>query len=158
MSQLDQGELNKIVDKWEEKKGSLIMVLHQVQDTYGYVPEDAAVYISKKLNISLSKIYGVLTFYNLFKLKAPGKHKISVCMGTACYLKGAPDILNEIKTNLKIEEGEISSDGLFQFETVRCLGCCGLAPVMTINGKVFGKIKKGETMGIISNYLKEVQQ
>ena len=158
MSQLDQGELNKIVDKWEEKKGSLIMVLHQVQDTYGYVPEDAAVYISKKLNISLSKIYGVLTFYNLFKLKAPGKHKISVCMGTACYLKGAPDILNEIKTNLKIEEGEISEDGLFQFENVRCLGCCGLAPVMTINGKEFGKIKKGETMGIISNYLKEVQK
>ena len=134
------------------------MVLHEIQDKYGYVPEEAAIHVSEKSKISLSRIYGVMTFYNLFKLKAPGKHKISVCMGTACYLKGAPDILNEIKTTLKVEEGQITEDGLFQLEMVRCLGCCGLAPVMTINEKVFGKVKKGEAMGIISNYLKEIQK
>jgi NADH-quinone oxidoreductase subunit E len=140
------------IETWKNKKGNLIMILHKVQEYYGYIPRKAALDISLLLDIPLAKIYGIITFYHLFKLKKPGKNRISVCMGTACYLTGAADILSELETILGIGVNDTTDDGLFSIEAVRCLGCCGLAPVMTINGKVFGKIKKDQTASLISGF------
>ena len=100
----------------------------------------------------MARLYEVITFYNFFKLDPPGKHTISVCMGTACYLKGAPAILKELTAILHIEENQTTDDGLFHLQVVRCLGCCGLAPVFTIDDKVYGKVKKEDVVDIISRY------
>jgi NADH-quinone oxidoreductase subunit E len=145
-------ELADYVNEWKAQKGNLIMILHAVQDHYGYVPKDICFTLSKELKVPLARIYEVLTFYNYFSLSAPGKYKISVCMGTACYLKGATEILNAVKAELKIEEGETTEDKMFRLEHVRCLGCCGLAPVVTVNGKVYGKMTKDEFMKILKEY------
>ncbi len=131
------------------------MILHEIQNQYGYIPEDVSIKLANLLDIPLARIYEVITFYHYFKLNPPGKYKISVCMGTACYLKGAPDLIDELKELLNIEEGETTKDGLFQLESVRCLGCCGLAPVMTINDKVYGNLKKDDLHDIIGSYTKE---
>jgi NADH-quinone oxidoreductase subunit E len=145
-------EIALLASKWKDKQGNLIMILHELQNHYGYVPRPAALELSKILGVPLARIYEVITLYNFFKLEAPGKHKIAVCMGTACYLKGAPVILNEIKTILNVEEGGSTKDKLFQLDVVRCLGCCGLSPVIKIDDKVYGKVKKSEVMDILSQY------
>jgi NADH-quinone oxidoreductase subunit E len=149
-----QKDIQSIVAKWEGKNGVLIMILHELQNKLGYVPRETALELSQQLNVPLARIYEVITFYNYFKLTPPGKHIVSVCLGTACYLKGAPDLINELKRVLNVEEGETTKDGLFQLEVVRCLGCCGLAPVITIGSKVFGKVKKEDIVNIISEYTK----
>ncbi len=128
------------IDEWKEKPGNLIMVLHKVQEEYGYIQSDVAVEVSRMLDVPLAKVYGVVTFYHLFTLKKPGKHKVAVCMGTACYLKGAQDILDELDNILDCKAGEKTADEMFSVDGVRCIGCCGLAPVMTIDGKVFGNV------------------
>jgi len=145
-------EIEALVDKWKGKPGNLIMVLHELQNHYGFVPREAALKLSRKLGVPLARIYEVITFYNFFKLDPPGKHRIAVCMGTACYLKGAPLILEELRSILSIQEGQTTKDGLFQLDVVRCLGCCGLSPVMMIDDKVYGKLKKSEIVDIISQY------
>ena len=144
-----------LVGKWKNKKGNLIMVLHDIQDAFGYIPEEVARRISRLLDIPLARIYEVLTFYHYFKLNQPGKYKISVCMGTACYLKGGQEILEELKTLLDVKEGATTSDGLFYIESVRCLGCCGLAPVIAVNDTIYGNLKKTDVVDIISKYSKE---
>lgn len=144
--------LEEIVAPWKGKKGNLIMILHDIQDLYGYIPRDVSLKLSELLDEPMARIYEVITFYNYFKLKPPGKHKISVCMGTACYLKGASEILSELKTLLNVEEGDITVDGLFQIEVVRCFGCCGLAPAVMIDGKVYGGVKKEDLLSILSEY------
>lgn len=148
-------ELNDLVKKWKDKDGNLIMILHEVQNHYGYIPRDLALELSKKLDIPLARIYEVITFYNFFKIYPPGKHIIKVCLGTACYLKGSKIILEELKNILGIEEGKSTKDGLFHLEVVRCLGCCGLAPVIMIDDKVYGKVKKEDLAEILSNFVKE---
>ncbi len=147
--------LDSVVAKWADVKGNLIMILHEIQNRYGYVPRDISFELSRILNIPLAQIYEVITFYNYFKLEPPGKHTISVCMGTACYLKGTPQILQELKNILHISEGQTTGDNLFHLQVVRCLGCCGLAPVMMIDDKVYGKVKKEDVMEIISRYTRE---
>jgi NADH-quinone oxidoreductase subunit E len=147
--------ISELAEKWRDKKGSLIMVLHEIQNHYGFVPRDISLELSRVLDIPLARIYEVITFYNYFKLEPPGKFTISVCLGTACYLKGAADLVEEVKTLLNIKEGETTPDGLFHLDVVRCLGCCGLAPVMMINGQIYGKVKRNEVMGILSKYKKE---
>ncbi len=128
------------ITEWKKKPGNLIMVLHKLQEEYGYIPAEQAVEVSRMLDVPLAKIYGVATFYHLFSLKKPGKHKVAVCTGTACYLKGAQDLLDELDTILDCKAGEKTSDDMFSIDGVRCIGCCGLAPVMTIDGKVFGNV------------------
>lgn len=128
------------IEEWKEKPGNLIMVLHKVQEYYRYIPDVVAVEVSQLLDVPLAKIYGVATFYHLFSLKKPGKHQVAVCMGTACYLKGAQDLLDELDNLLDCKSGEVTVDGKFSVGSVRCIGCCGLAPVMTIDGKVYGNI------------------
>lgn len=153
--QVATGEISAIASKWRDKKGSLIMVLHEIQSHYGYVPREVALELSKVMDVPLARIYEVITFYNYFKLDPPGKYNIAVCLGTACYLKGAPDLVEEIKSLLNIEEGQTTPDGLFHLDVVRCLGCCGLAPVMSVEGQIYGKVKRNEVMGILSKYKKE---
>jgi NADH-quinone oxidoreductase subunit E len=144
--------LNDLARKWKGKQGNLIMILHEIQNHYGYIPRPVAMNLSNVIDVPLALIYEVITFYNYFKLEPPGKFNIAVCMGTACYLKGAPEILNEIKERLDIEIGQTTPDGKFHLDSVRCLGCCGLAPVMTINGEIHGKVKKSQVVEILSRY------
>jgi len=148
-------DITALTEKWRDKKGNLIMILHEIQNHYGYVPRSISLELSQALNIPLARIYEVITFYNYFRLEPPGRYTISVCMGTACYLKGAPEIVNEIKSILNIEEGQATSDGQFQLELVRCLGCCGLAPVVMVNNQIHGKVKKTDIVEILSKYKPE---
>ncbi len=149
----NQEKIKSIAKRWEGKRGNLIMVLHELQDEYGYIPRDAALALSEVMDIPLARIYEVISFYHLFNLNPPGKHKISVCMGTACYLKGAPLLIEELKKLLGVDEGGTTEDGLFQLEVVRCLGCCGLAPVIMVDDKVFGKVRPEEVSGVLSQYM-----
>ncbi|MCK4796915.1 MAG: NAD(P)H-dependent oxidoreductase subunit E [Spirochaetes bacterium] len=145
-------DLKKHIDIWKPQPGNLIMVLHKVQEEFGYIPMNLAVKIAKELNVHLAKIYGVITFYHFFKTKKPGKHKISVCMGTACYLKGAESLCLELENIIGISLGQTTEDGLFSWETVRCIGCCGLAPVVTIDDDVYGNLQKKDLAEIIAKY------
>ncbi|MDC7125491.1 MAG: NAD(P)H-dependent oxidoreductase subunit E [Spirochaetales bacterium] len=148
-------ELESFIEEWKPKPGNLIMVLHRVQEEFGYIPREAAIKVSQLLDTPLAKIYGVITFYHFFKLDKPGKYNIQVCMGTACYLKGGEDLINEMENLLGIGVNEVTDDGLFSIESVRCVGCCGLAPVMIVDGEVFGKVTKDELPEIIANYRKQ---
>ncbi len=145
-------ELYDFIKENKDKKGNLIMILHKVQEHYGYIPREVAISISKILNIPLAQIYGVATFYHLFKLRKPGKYIIQVCMGTACYLKGGEDMLKELENILGIGVGGTTSDELFSIEAVRCLGCCGLAPVLKIGDDVYGRLTKEQLPEIIAKY------
>ena len=151
------GGVAEIASKWKGMEGNLIMILHEIQNTYGYVPREVSFELSRILDVPLARIYEVITFYNYFKLSQPGKHMISVCMGTACYLKGGEDILQELKNILHVEEGETTQDGLFLVQAVRCLGCCGLAPVMMIDGKIYGKVNKKDIVDILSQYTNKAE-
>ncbi len=144
-------ELIEFIADWKAKPGNLIMVLHRVQQEFGYIPRKIAFEVADRLDVPLAKIYGVMTFYNFFKLKKPGRNQIQVCMGTACYLKGGEDIIAEIEGILGVGLNTVTPDGEFSVEAVRCIGCCGLAPVMVINGKVYGKVKIQELHAIIAD-------
>jgi NADH-quinone oxidoreductase subunit E len=145
-------ELIAFIDEWKEKPGSLIMILHKTQETFGYISRPAAEKIALITGIRLARIYGVITFYHFFKTTMPGKHKISVCLGTACYLKGGSDLIEKARTLLKIGEGGVTADGLFSIDPVRCVGCCGLAPVMVVGNDTYGKLTKDMIPGIIAKY------
>ena len=145
-------EIRAFIEEWKSKPGNLIMVLHKVQQTYGYIPRDVAIETSKLLDVPLAKIYGVVTFYNFFKLQKAGKYIIQVCLGTACYLRGGDDVINEFEKQLGIGVNGTTADGLFSIEAVRCIGCCGLAPAAVINGEVHGKLTTKDVAGIIAKY------
>ena len=147
-------ELKAFIEEWKEKPGNLIMVLHQVQQTYGYIPREVAIEVSELLNVPLAKIYGVVTFYNFFKLQKAGKYIIQVCLGTACYLRGGDDLMKTLERELGIGVNGTTPDGLFSVEAVRCLGCCGLAPVIVVNGEVHAKLETKDIPGIIEKYRK----
>ena len=133
-------ELLQFIQDWKDKPGNLIMVLHRTQQEFGFLPRPAVIKLSQMLNVPLAKIYGVVTFYHFFKLTKPGRNNIQVCLGTACYLKGGEDLIHELETLLGIGINQVSDDGEFSFEAVRCVGCCGLAPVAVCSGEVFGKL------------------
>jgi NADH-quinone oxidoreductase subunit E len=145
-------ELNEFIEKWKNKPGNLIMILHEIQEEFGFVPRKAALKLTEMIDVSLAKIYGVITFYHYFKLEKPGKHQIQVCLGTACYLKGGQDIIDELETNFGIPVNGSSEDENFSLEALRCVGCCGLAPVMIIDKEVYGKLNKEDIPGILIKY------
>lgn len=144
--------LVSFIKEWKTKPGNLIMVLHKVQQEQGYISREAADQVSALLDVPLATIWGVVSFYHFFKLTKPGKHNIQVCLGTACYLKGAQPIIDEIDKHLTLPVGSVTADGNFSLEAVRCVGCCGLAPVMTVGGEVFGKVTKDQISGIIAKF------
>ena len=145
-------ELLDFIAQWKSRPGNLIMVLHRVQETFGYIPREVAFQVAEQLDVPLAKIYGVITFYHFFRLKRPGKHKIAVCMGTACYLKGGADLIKEFEELLGTGLNTTTPDNRFSLEAVRCLGCCGLAPVMTIDGEVYGRLTPEQLPEILSKY------
>lgn len=147
-------QISAFIEEWKSKPGNLIMVLHQVQQTYGYIPRNIAIEISERLSVPLAKIYGVVTFYNFFKLQKAGKYKIQVCLGTACYIRGGDDLLKTLEKELGIGLNATTADGMFSIEAVRCLGCCGLAPVIVVNGNVHGRLTSKDVPGIIEQYRK----
>jgi NADH-quinone oxidoreductase subunit E len=145
-------ELIAFIEEWKERPGNLIMMLHRIQQEFGYIPREAAERLARMVNLPLAKIYGVVTFYHFFKTKRPGKNRIAICLGTACYLKGAQDLLEEAQEILNITGDEVTDDGQFSIDAVRCLGCCGLAPVLTIGDEVYGKVEKEKMAEIIAKY------
>jgi len=142
-------ELEKYIDGMETTKGALITILHKAQEIFGYLPRDVQLFIARKLGIPGAEVYGVVSFYSYFSTKPKGKHTISVCMGTACFVKGADKIIERLKEKLKIESNEITEDGLFTLRDVRCIGACGLAPVVMVDDKVFGRVKEHDINKII---------
>ena len=148
----DASAASQVAAKWRKKRGSLIMALHEIQSVKGYVPWEDAVDIANGMGIPLARIYEVLTFYNFFKLDAPGKAVISVCTGTACYLKGNDKVLEEFKKELGINEGESTADRMFHLQVVRCVGCCGLAPVCVVNGKTYGRVSPNDVRNILDEW------
>ncbi len=147
-----QEKMDEIIANYADTDGALIPVLHEVQEVIGYLPMEVQKYLSEKMNIPLAEIYGVITFYTQFSLNPKGEYKIGVCLGTACYVKGSGDILEKIKEIIKVEVGECSDDGKFSLEATRCIGACGLAPVMTINDEVYGRLVVDDIPGILEKY------
>ena len=145
-------ELEAYIAENKDMQGVLIPVMQKAQELFGYLSFETMQLISARLNVPVAEIYGVATFYALFSLQPKGDNVISVCTGTACYVKGAADVLNAVKSTLGIEAGETTPDGKFSIQDTRCLGCCGLAPVMTVNGEVFGRLTPADVPGILAKY------
>lgn len=145
-------ELQRTIDEYKDKEGPLMPIMHKAQDLFGYLPIEVQEYIAEALDIPVTDIYGVATFYSQFTLKPQGKYTISVCMGTACYVKGAQAVLDELKKELNIEAGDTTEDYQFTLEATRCLGACGLAPVIMINDDVYGRLVPSDIKGIIDKY------
>ena len=146
-------QLHEVIAKHKDQDGPLMPVLQEAQEIYGYLPIEVQKIISEGLDIPLEHIYGVVTFYAQFSLAPKGEYKIGVCLGTACYVKGSGDILNKIKEIIGIDVGECTPDGKFSLEATRCIGACGLAPVMTINEEVYGRLVVGDIPDILKKYM-----
>ena len=131
-------KMEQILNKYTKDKSNLIQILNEVQESYGYISKKSQLAISEYLNMPMAEIYGVITFYSRFTLKPKGKYNISVCLGTACYVKGSEKVLDRLKEKLGIDVGETTPDGKFSIEATRCIGACGLAPVFTVNDEVYG--------------------
>ena len=147
--------LRELIDSYKGVQGALMPVLQQAQDIYGYLPVEVQTIIAQGLEMPLEEVYGVVTFYGQFSLNPKGKYKISICMGTACYVKGAGLILERIVDKLGIKSGEITPDGKFSLDATRCLGACGLAPIMTINGDIYGTVNPQEVDKILDKYIND---
>lgn len=143
--------MNPVIEKNRGKKGNLIPLLQGVQDIYGYIPQDAFLKINSDLGLELKDMYGVATFYSQFRLKPVGKHIIKVCHGTACHVQDAPKITEALMDSLKIKDGETTPDSMFTLESVACLGCCSLAPVMMIGDETYGKLTGKSAVKVIKD-------
>ena len=155
VEELDNGllvELDKYIETKEDPKGSLINILHKAQNLFGYLPHNLQLYISRQVGVDAAKVNGVVSFYSYFTESKTGKNVISVCMGTACYVKGAEKVLNKILKSLDVEKGEVTEDELFTVRDVRCIGACGLAPVLTVGEKVYGHVTEDMVSGILDEY------
>ncbi len=149
---MKQKKCETILEKYYEEEGSIISILQDVQEEFGYIPEDAVFWFSERLNIPASNFYGIATFYAQFYLKPRGKNIIHICLGTACYVKKAEDILRIIKDDFKLEVGGITDDKKFSLEAVRCLGTCGLAPVMVVGHDIYGAVEPKRVKKILDRY------
>ena len=147
-----QEQLFKVIDENGGTHGSVMPILQKAQEVYGYLPIEVQTMIAEKMDVPLEEIYGVSTFYSLFALTPKGKYNVSVCMGTACYVKGAADVLGKICEVLGIQPEECTQDGKFSITECRCIGACGLAPVMTVNDDVYGRVSVSEVEDILSKY------
>lgn len=144
--------LLKVIEAEKGQKGALIPVLQKAQDIYGYLPIEVQRMVADGLSVPLQEVYGVATFYSFFSLQPKGKYKISVCLGTACYVKGSGDIHQRLLDRLGIEDGGCTPDGKFSVEACRCIGACGLAPVLTVNDDVYGRLTVDDVDGILAKY------
>lgn len=152
MCKFDFQELAPIIEKYRMKPGNLIPVLHEVQKKVGYLPLEVQQYVARELSVPLSKVYGVVTFYSFFSTTPKGKHTIGVCLGTACYVKGADKVLAKVKEELGIDVGGTSADGRFSLALTRCVGACSMAPVLMIDDKVYGQLTPEQIPEILAKY------
>ena len=150
--------LEKLFKEYLPVKDNLIQMLNEVQEHYGYVPMHVQKELSEFLNVPMAEIYGVVTFYSRFSLEPQGKYKISVCLGTACFVKGSQKIMDRLTDRLKIKEGETTKDGLFTIEQTRCVGACGLAPVFTVNGEVYGRASVQKLDQVLDELIEKEKQ
>jgi len=142
-------DVQEHVNHWRSEEGNLIMVLHAIQNQHGYIPREVAMELSRELGVKLARIYEVITFYHYFKLQPPGAHSVTICNGTACYLKGSGDLINELRSQLGVVEGQTTPDRQIHFDTVRCIGCCGMAPAMVVDGRTCGRVRSSDIAGHI---------
>ncbi len=145
-------ELDDFIKSLSSKDGALIEVLHRAQHIFGYLPKEVQTFVADKLNLPVSKVYGVVTFYSFFTTEPRGKNVINVCMGTACFVRGAGDVLKEFEKELSIKSGQTTEDMKFTLGSLRCVGACGLAPVLTINDKVYGHCTPDQVKSILAEY------
>lgn len=148
-------QLMECINKHRSERGCLMPILHEAQNIYGYLPSEVQTMIAEELKMSLAEVYGVATFYSQFTLNPKGKHKISICLGTACYVKGSDKVLSAVEKELRISCGDCTPDRKFSIDSCRCVGACGLAPVMIIDGEVYGRLTENDVKGILDKYLQD---
>lgn len=152
LKEKDIRKIEEICTFFDNKPGELINVLHKCQGEFGYLPAEVQEYVSDFLGVPLAKVYGVVTFYSFFTMKPKGKYPISICTGTACYVRGAEKVLDEFKKELKLNVGETSADGKFSLSSLRCVGACGLAPVVLVGDKTYGRVSPDSVKEILAEY------
>ena len=152
LKEKDEARIKEIAASFNNKPGDLINVLHKVQGEFGYLPAEVQEVVANELNVSVAKVYGVVTFYSFFTMIPRGKHPISICTGTACYVRGAEKVLDEFKKELNIKVGESTPDGKFSITCLRCVGACGLAPVVLVGEKTYGRIAPDDVKSILAEY------
>ena len=152
LSESAVAKISEICDRYADETTPLMMILSDIQNEYGYIPLEVQELVSEKTGISVAEIYGVVTFYSFFSLKPKGKYVIGCCLGTACYVKGAGQVFDKFSEVLGIKGGETTEDGLFTLDALRCIGACGIAPAVSINGKVYPKVAVSDVPGIIESY------
>jgi NADH:ubiquinone oxidoreductase subunit E len=147
-----KNKIDQVINKYRKKRGCLIPILQEAQEIVGYLPPSVLRYVAKRLHLSVSEVHGVVSFYSFFSMKPKGKHNIKVCLGTACYVKGSEEIINKYKTSLGLEMGGITEDRLYSLESVRCLGACGLAPVVVIDKDTHGSVTPVSALELLKQY------
>jgi NADH-quinone oxidoreductase subunit E/NADP-reducing hydrogenase subunit HndA len=145
-------QIEKIIERYQDEKTPLMMILSDIQNEYGYIPLEVQELVSEKTGIPVAEIYGVVTFYSFFSLTPKGKYVVGVCLGTACYVKGSQQVLDKFAELLNIKPGQTTEDGLFTLDALRCIGACGIAPALTINGKVYPKVAIADVAKIVEEY------
>lgn len=151
---MNQEKVTEILAKYQADESALIAILQDIQEEYNYLPKDVLIQISKELNVPLSRVLSLATFFNAFSLKPKGKHPVHICLGTACHVRGAQLVMEKFERELGIKSGETSEDQEFSLDAVRCVGCCGLAPVVMVGEDVHGKITQTKVAGVIKKYKK----
>lgn len=154
LSEAAVAQINEICDRYANETTPLMMILSDIQKEYGYIPLDVQELVSDRTGISVAEIYGVVTFYSFFSLNPKGKYVIGCCLGTACYVKGAQQVIDKFSEVLGIKSGETTEDGMFTLDALRCIGACGIAPAVQINGKVYPKLAVSDVPGVIEEYRK----
>ncbi len=145
-------KIKAICKSFDNRSGELINVLHKIQGTFGYLPAEVQEVVARELNVPVAKVYGVVTFYSFFSMLPKGKYPVSICTGTACYVRGAENVLEEFKKVLDIDVGETTADGMFSISCLRCVGACGLAPVVIVGDKTYGRVAPEMVQDIIQEY------
>ena len=151
-------KIKEICARYKDEKTPLMMILSDIQNEYGYIPLEVQELVSKETGISVAEIYGVVTFYSFFSLTPKGKYVIGCCLGTACYVKGAQNVIDKFSEELKIQPGETTDDGMFTLDALRCIGACGIAPAVSINGKVYPKMDAAQVPGVINDLCLEYKE
>ena len=158
LSMVAKKTINEIIDRYQNEETPLMLILSDIQKEYGYIPLEVQELVSERTGIPVAEIYGVVTFYSYFSLKPKGKYVIGVCLGTACYVKGSQQVIDKFSEILGIKPGETTEDGLFTLDALRCIGACGIAPAVSISGKVYSKVSVKEVPQIIDSYRQEAQK
>ncbi len=158
LSMVAQKQINEIISRYKDEETPLMLILSDIQKEYGYIPLEVQELVSEKTGIPVAEIYGVVTFYSYFSLEPKGKYVIGVCLGTACYVKGSQMVIDKFAELLNIKPGQTTEDGLFTLDALRCIGACGIAPAVSINGKVYSKVSVNQVAGIIESYRQEASK